>query len=632
MKAPIGILLLGMIFLTTGCIRHIFRGTEYVPQIEVQINQTPEQIDDYTPNGTYVPCRARIINYQTGSTINFSGGLAVHIKNYGTTGGQLNFSTTGVGAGTSTLNIILPEDGTWGNFYARGTANSTIDKDAIIELAENRDITSDIVLARKAMMVTASPPALPAAKVEIRIGATSTIDDYFTWSPQLCNIRITNPDDVAADINVTIRNLPSTNRLRFATESSLTTITETATNATINVTLPEDGAWVNFYAAGFFDPAAAVTNDRGSSRDKDAVMEVVQAANVLCREGVMVRIRKNANNLSTEERDRFLNALQKLDITHDKYQLFYDMHRNINDEYRFEMHSVPSGEGNNSFLPWHRAMCLHLERFLQSVDPSVAIPYWKYDIPAPNIFSQSFMGQDNNVSNAGFNVSNPLAGWVAPEVVSAGIIRNQRYDPLTQSPATPGIPGGGGPASIDANTLAVGNNFGDINNEAASMPFEFGSHGPAHLKSGQGASWIPDLDVAVRDPLFFLLHANVDRLWARWQWINDRFDPASANSYFPAGTFPAVAPFPDDVAEYADETMWPWNGKTGPGPVATPLNVRPATAPGGEGSFPRTVGFTFSPFSIPMVKAFVDARSDRLFTTPNPGFGFAYDDHDPFAP
>src|SRR5262245_45212723 len=67
------------------------------------------------------------------------------------------------------------------------------------------------------------------------------------------------------------------------------------------------------------------------------------------------------------------------------------------------------------------------------------------------------------------------------------------------------------------------------------------------------------------DPLFFLLHCNVDRLWAKWQRQRGRFNPALAASYENGGGNPIGHNLPD--------TMWPWNGVTGA--------PRPPTAPGG---------------------------------------------------
>ena len=49
---------------------------------------------------------------------------------------------------------------------------------------------------------------------------------------------------------------------------------------------------------------------------------------------------------------------------------------------------------------------------------------------------------------------------------------------------------------------------------------EFNPHGSAHTSFILG--FINDVGTAARDPLFFMLHANVDRLWAKWQWIHKR--------------------------------------------------------------------------------------------------------------
>src|SRR6185437_5095081 len=69
-----------------------------------------------------------------------------------------------------------------------------------------------------------------------------------------------------------------------------------------------------------------------------------------------------------------------------------------------------------------------------------------------------------------------------------------------------------------------------------------------------------------KDPLFFLLHCNVDRLWAKWQRQNNRFDPAVAASF---DNIPS-----EPLGQKLGDTMWPWDDITG-------RNGRPPTAPGG---------------------------------------------------
>ena len=86
-------------------------------------------------------------------------------------------------------------------------------------------------------------------------------------------------------------------------------------------------------------------------------------------------------------------------------------------------------------------------------------------------------------------------------------------------------------------------------------------HGSAHTSFGGSIS---SIGTAARDPLFFLLHCNVDRLWAKWQRQNNRFNPNQAASYDNT---------PSPVGHNLPDTMWPWNQITGA--------PRPPTAPGG---------------------------------------------------
>ena len=67
----------------------------------------------------------------------------------------------------------------------------------------------------------------------------------------------------------------------------------------------------------------------------------------------MVRVRKNANDLSEDERDRFLDAMAELnDAGLGRFSDFREMHRSTSDA---EAH------GDMGFLPWHRAYILDLE-------------------------------------------------------------------------------------------------------------------------------------------------------------------------------------------------------------------------------------------------------------------------------
>ena len=215
----------------------------------MQVNNTSEQTDDYVNlNGT-VACRARIMNYRDVVNGNhlFAGGVRVQLKNYsGIHGGQLNFSLTSGGTYQQTLpggavgasSVVLPEDGGWFDFYIKGTANSSIDKDAVIEVKENRAANTDIVLARKSLEVAAAP-SNPSQHLEIMINATSTIDDYLTWSPIQCAVRYVNAPSGSGDVNVVIQNLSgSGDKLRFAADGTITPLVSTAAQTNIHIAVP----------------------------------------------------------------------------------------------------------------------------------------------------------------------------------------------------------------------------------------------------------------------------------------------------------------------------------------------------------------------------------------------------------
>ncbi len=128
---------------------------------------------------------------------------------------------------------------------------------------------------------------------------------------------------------------------------------------------------------------------------------------------------------------------------------------------------------------------------------------------------------------------------------------------------------------------------------------ELDPHGYAHTSFG----FIRSKQTAARDPLFFMLHANVDRLWAVWQWIQRRTNPADARSFAAAN--------PNRVGHRLADTMWPWNG------VMTP--PRPSTAPGG--TFAPSPSTT-APGSKPRVRDMIDYQA----VAGGKSLGFAYDD------
>jgi tyrosinase len=379
--------------------------------------------------------------------------------------------------------------------------------------------------------------------------------NYLTWAPVRATARVVDP--VGADpVAVTVSNddAQAGGQLEFAAER------DEPRTGSLDLTLPADGTPVEFWVAGVVG--------RASSADGDAVLRVANPgeAVALTTKAVMVRVRKDANELGAAERDRFTTALAKLnDQGAGLFQNFRDMHR--------QPLALNQAHGAPGFLSWHRAYLLDLERELQRIDPSVTLPYWRFDRPAPRLFAADFLGRTGPFGDVIFSATNLLRQWNTDG--APGISRRPQFN----------VQNSGAFVSDDGTTLAMGglppDAIFDTGTDSGGFDeMEGDPHGFAHTSF---AGWIRSTGTAPRDPLFFLLHCNVDRLWALWQWFNNRFDGTLPRAYFFRGS--AGSAVATDIGHNLLDTMWPWNNVTGfPRPGNAPRTPFPAvptaTAPG----------------------------------------------------
>lgn len=623
-------LLAVVMLLLTSCASVAPCPNNLLPIVEIQVNGTASNHDDYGTTAANLPSRARITNPTNFNGVaNFANDVAIEVRNPSGIS-NLGFATSALGTPASSLFLNLPKGGGWLTFYVRGNSTSSVDKSAIVEIS-TAGSCDETVLARKAMMIpfNAAPiSATTAQQFEIEINNSSaTLDDYVAWSPTPSRIRWANGTSPTATTTVTLRNMAGTNHLRFA--GSTLPGGDTADAVNVTLTLNGDGSWMNFFVAGCSDNLISSPPCSPSSADKDAVLEVRDASNnVLTREGLMVRLRKNANILSPGETARYLEALGKVNMTYALNNADADYFAFVRTHSRDSSGAVASGvahrqaHGGSGFLPWHRAFVLHIERLLQSADPSVALPYWKFDADAPDMFTPTFMGANPTI--AGINMvtldpNNPISTWTLPELSGTGIQRRTPYGD------------GGHPALLaELQTLGLG---GGGFLFAGFRTMEQSAHNPAHSNSGGGVSWIAgSAAIATRDPLFFFLHSNVDRLWAKWQWLRDRTDtsPASLSTYDLMGSHnaPAAGVLAPSLGgnrtlgQYADDTMWPWNNVTGGAGTTARPNIAVLKP------FPIVLG-AILPFAQPTVRSTIDWAGVK-FTSPGTSLGYGYDDFNPF--
>lgn len=233
--------------------------------------------------------------------------------------------------------------------------------------------------------------------------------------------------------------------------------------------------------------------------------------------------RKNLTRLTLAEKQAFTNAVRQLRIN-GQYEKYVTQHQG----------AMSHGHGGPAFFPWHREYLKRFEDELQTIDPSVYLPYWDWTVENLNptgtaslIWADDFMGGPGDPAN-GFRVTTgPFADWNL----------ERRAFNVFQSP------GGGGSIA----TFMASPNY-------ATFDGLEGPHGGAHVWVG---GFVGNASIAPRDPVFWLIHANVDRLWAEWTNTH-RSNPAWVQ-YAPNGGGPQ--------GHNLNDTMWPWNGTSSPFPV-----------------------------------------------------------------
>src|SRR5215216_6300022 len=160
------------------------------------------------------------------------------------------------------------------------------------------------------------------------------------------------------------------------------------------------------------------------------------------------------------------------------------------------------------FLPWHRMYLLFFERIIQRVtnNPSFALPYWDYTSSS----SPSGPRLPNRFINPA-NASNPLFRANRRPAVNAG-------NPIDQS--SPGA------LNLDALKQCSYSSVGPAV-QGFNLALDSNLHGSVHVLTGNnlGMGRIP---WAANDPIFWLHHCNIDRLWASWNAAPGRNNPNTA--------------------------------------------------------------------------------------------------------
>ncbi len=269
-----------------------------------------------------------------------------------------------------------------------------------------------------------------------------------------------------------------------------------------------------------------------------------------------MHVRKNAAALTSEEWDRFLNAVITLKHTFPAgstvsvYDQFVAIHLGVTQLTGAQ--NVDGGHAGPAFLPWHREYLKRFEQALQSVDPRVSIPYWNWglggDAETIPLFADNRMGPMGSGGASGFDVMsgyfaaapnsfNPMGWTIRPElrVFGSALQRNTVLD--TSTAFDPSL-GAGWPSATAVGNLLALSSYNTFRPE-----LEWPPHGVVHVRMGRDMSQM----TSPNDPIFFLHHAQVDRIWALWQ-----ADHPGSTNYNPLNT--------GGPGHRLNDPMWPWDG------------------------------------------------------------------------
>ena len=314
-------------------------------------------------------------------------------------------------------------------------------------------------------------------------------------------------------------------------------------------------------------------------------------------------VRKDVKDLTAAEKRAFIGAIKKAKRTADpdhpglsRYDVFVTWHRDAcrcKNAWLQDGNYAGAAHNSPTFLPWHRQYLHEFEQMLRAVsgDSSIALPHWDWTDPASTaaVFAADFMGgdgdptQEHAVTDGPFRkgewkitIQDPaptLAGLTPPkpylvrnfgsffdqgialptkaEVAESISVHRYDHQPFdASSPETKSF----------RNTLEGWRDAtpGECNDGWVDVSEQDGAphvmHNAVHIYTG--GLWKEDGKVTMgtmayntspNDPVFFIHHANIDRIFALWE-------NAQRQHYRPQ----VGAEFGWNGAD----TMWPWRDRT----------------------------------------------------------------------
>ena len=292
--------------------------------------------------------------------------------------------------------------------------------------------------------------------------------------------------------------------------------------------------------------------------------------------------------------------------------------------------------GSWFFFPWHRMYLLTLESFIQhySDDAGWSVPYWYAvdpDNPTSDVLPKAFL--DPSGGNALYieerstraRTGQSVFGSTLLSLFGNEFIQNLGQPVFSVSARRPvHLFGFGGAEFKDPDF-----NHGE-NGAIESIP-----HGVTHNYVGTDydpvtnqpippAGFMSDLETAARDPIFWLHHSNIDRLWQMWldldpahknpdkdEWLNSSFTfptpDGGTKKWLVGEVLDTTAP---DLGYVYDTTVPPSKVGAAPRPRLQPREVSPQVGAPIPAQPPQVIGATVG---VPIL---ADRRADITLSAP----------------
>jgi tyrosinase len=269
-------------------------------------------------------------------------------------------------------------------------------------------------------------------------------------------------------------------------------------------------------------------------------------------------VRKEWRTLTPAEQRKVLNAItglkNKAAGTGNPVNWNYDQFAKVHWDFQVANHNT------TAFFPWHRVYVNTFEKALQTIDPSVSLPYWDWTIDSQRpalspLFADAAFGSNGDLT------THCLLTGIAKNWTGAA----PRGDSCLKRCNDFGILY---PPEAVAAIISLSDDYAVFSGR-----IENGPHGLIHFQVGGECGDFGTM-ASANDPLFFLHHTMVDRIWAKWQ-----SSCPERNSLFSGSVTNTLPPFnfiiSDTFSMSSDKLCYVYDTS----PADVPVNAKCSTLP-----------------------------------------------------